>query len=232
MQHPAVGRVLTEVTLYPLSETGAGRSESDKPLGEQPSDIPDNGNGPDSSTDSAPSQANEEVAGDSDKRPTTDDSLTATIEPRQTSSVESADNQATPVTSQDLAGQVSLLNFWGTWCFPCRLELPHLAKLHAQWREDDRIRFLFISCDDPLPLTELERKTKEFLHREGLEIPIYTDPGQVTRRHLSDVADFRGGFSYPTTIILDDQQRIRGLWQGFQEEDLLEQAKLLEELLP
>lgn len=134
--------------------------------------------------------------------------------------------------SKEFEGKVSLLNFWGTWCFPCRLELPHLAKLHAEWREDERVQFFFVSCDDPLSLPELAKRTNEFLVREGLELPVYADPGQVSRRHLSAVANFGGGFSYPTTIILDDQQRIRGLWRGFQEEDLVEQAELLQKLLP
>jgi cytochrome c biogenesis protein CcmG, thiol:disulfide interchange protein DsbE len=131
-----------------------------------------------------------------------------------------------------LAGKVVLINYWGTWCFPCRLELPHLAKLYDQWRDEPNIRFFFVSCEDQLTLPELTNKTLEFLEREGHEgLPVYADPGQASRRHLAEVASFEDGFDYPTTLILDGEQRIRGLWRGFRPTDIAAQQALLKQLL-
>jgi cytochrome c biogenesis protein CcmG, thiol:disulfide interchange protein DsbE len=136
-----------------------------------------------------------------------------------------------PVTAQQLAGQVVLINYWGTWCFPCRLELPHLAELHRRWHEEPNVRFLFVSCEDNLSLAELTGKTLDFLEREGHALPVYADPGQASRRHLAEVAELGDGFAYPTTVILDGELRIRGLWRGYREEDTAAQAGLIEQLV-
>lgn len=140
--------------------------------------------------------------------------------------------EAIPPSGENLAGKVVLVNYWGTWCFPCRLELPHLAELHEQWRDETNLRFFFVSCEDQLSLAELTEKTLDFLEREGHDkLPVYADPGQASRRHLADVAGFGDGFSYPTTIILDGEQRIRGIWRGYRAEDTNEQAALLKRLM-
>src|SRR6266446_6508126 len=51
------------------------------------------------------------------------------------------------ITSMDqLKGKVVLLNFWATWCPPCRMEVPELIKLQEQYR--DRLQIIGISEDD------------------------------------------------------------------------------------
>ena len=39
------------------------------------------------------------------------------------------------ITSKDLAGKVSIFNFWATWCPPCRAEIPDLVKLQEQYKD-------------------------------------------------------------------------------------------------
>jgi cytochrome c biogenesis protein CcmG, thiol:disulfide interchange protein DsbE len=139
--------------------------------------------------------------------------------------------ETAPVNTELLEGRVVLLNYWGTWCFPCRMELPHLAELYARWQDEPGVRFLFVSCEDQLSLAELTDKTLDYLAREGHELPVYADPGQAGRRHLADVAELGERFAFPTTVVLDGQHRIRGLWQGYVPEDTAAQAQLIKQLL-
>ena len=47
-----------------------------------------------------------------------------------------------PIQSSDLTGQVVLLNFWGPWCPPCRIELPHLMEMQERLQKHQDFRFI------------------------------------------------------------------------------------------
>lgn len=124
-----------------------------------------------------------------------------------------------PVTLDDLEGKVVVLNFWGTWCPPCRAELPHVAELEHRYRDNERCRVLAVSCGatgpDPISeLPELHRQTQQLLDDTHLDLPAYADPEGRTRRALVQSAKL-DGFGYPTTVVFDAQGVIRGLWIGY-----------------
>ncbi len=50
-----------------------------------------------------------------------------------------------PVSLRNLKNKVVLLNFWGTWCPPCRAELPHLAELRKRYAAQEAFRLLAVS---------------------------------------------------------------------------------------
>jgi len=54
----------------------------------------------------------------------------------------------TPVTQADLAGKITIVNFWNTWCIPCQQEEPALAKFRAQHANDPNVVLLGIVRDD------------------------------------------------------------------------------------
>lgn len=121
-----------------------------------------------------------------------------------------------PVTLDDLAGKVALVNFWGTWCPPCRAEMPHLAKLHVRLADRPDFRLLAVSCgggeweeEDPM---ELEAATRAYLDNAKLDLATYYDPQGTTRQAFGQVAEFKG---YPTTFLLDQKGVIRAIWGGY-----------------
>jgi thiol-disulfide isomerase/thioredoxin len=135
-----------------------------------------------------------------------------------------------PVTLGKLAGHVVVVNFWGTWCPPCRMELPELAKLYAELGANPGFRLLAISCgpggkEDP---KELWQDTERFLAGAGLEIPTYSDPNETTRRAFDQVAGLQG---FPTTFVMDRDGQIRGVWTGYGREVIREIKGLVEQLL-
>lgn len=117
----------------------------------------------------------------------------------------------------DLKGKVVLVNYWGTWCPPCKLEFPSLVALKRQMRNESDFRFLPVSCgadaanEDP---AELEAQTKAFLLKASADFPTYFDPGGESRKSLIQAARLHD-FGYPTTVLLDREGVIRALWIGY-----------------
>jgi thiol-disulfide isomerase/thioredoxin len=96
------------------------------------------------------------------------------------------------VTSEDLLGRPTVLNFWATWCGPCRAELPDLAQIHAH--SGDRYRLLTITKE---PSTIV----LPFLEHRRLTLPVLYDPG-------GRVSAAYGVDSIPMTVILDAEGRV------------------------
>jgi thiol-disulfide isomerase/thioredoxin len=94
-------------------------------------------------------------------------------------------------TLQDLAGEVVVLNFWATWCAPCREEMPTLAALQEELGDEGvRVATVATGRNDPV---EIDR----FLAEAGADaLPRWRDPGQALAREM-------GVLGLPVTVILD-----------------------------
>lgn len=138
-----------------------------------------------------------------------------------------------PVTSVDLAGRVVVLNFWGTWCPPCLMELPHIAQLGQRYGDEKRFKLLAVSCGGGPPtndrIDDLQRPTVALLQRARLPLAAYADPGGQTRERLADAGLFEHG--YPTNLVVDRQGIVRGVWIGYRPGVEHELAALVDELL-
>ena len=88
------------------------------------------------------------------------------------------------LSASDLQNHVVLLNFWGTWCRPCRAELPHIAELRQRFAGQEAFRLVAISYP-PLgqgdDLQSLREETAALLKRLNLDLPTYWDPDNQTR---------------------------------------------------
>jgi len=65
-----------------------------------------------------------------------------------------------------LKGKVIFLNFWATWCGPCRMEMPSIEKLYQRYKNTDVV-FLCVSQEDPTTL-------RPFVQKNEMEVPVYT----------------------------------------------------------
>jgi thiol-disulfide isomerase/thioredoxin len=88
-------------------------------------------------------------------------------------------------------GQVTLINFWATWCPPCIAEMPAFQKLYNEY--GNQMSFLFVASDQ-------EHKLEAFLEKNGYTLPVYYERGLVPRQL------YYGGL--PTTFIIDREGRI------------------------
>ena len=87
-------------------------------------------------------------------------------------------------------GKVVFLNFWATWCGPCKEEMPAMEGLYNQFREKDFV-FLAISVDYAGLKT-----VKEFIEKYRYTFPVLMDPNCET-------LDLFGAKGIPTTVLID-----------------------------
>jgi len=91
-------------------------------------------------------------------------------------------------------GNVTLLNFWATWCPPCRQEIPSLQRLYTAM-QGEKFEIMAISVGES-PAT-----VKAFIEQSKIKYPVYLDPkGSLGRTYAS-----RG---IPTTYILDKNGKV------------------------
>ena len=118
--------------------------------------------------------------------------------PRQTM----VDGNGTAVSLSRFRGRVLLLNFWATWCGPCKREMPALDRLQAALG-GPAFAVITISID---------RKGKAvvapWLRENGLaNLPLYLDPGRRLFRAF-------GGTGLPTSYVIDHRGRVAGVIIG------------------
>lgn len=141
-------------------------------------------------------------------------------------------NTDQPLTTGDLKDKVVLINYWGTWCPPCREEFPHIVRLRGKFAGNDRFAFLSVSCsasgeDNP---AQLAPDTAEYLKSLGAEFPVYCDPDGKSRIPLA-MAIRTDSFFYPTTVVADRAGVIRGAWTGYLQGEERDVEALVAELL-
>ncbi|WP_238475571.1 TlpA family protein disulfide reductase [Rhodophyticola sp. CCM32] len=91
----------------------------------------------------------------------------------------------------DLQGRYILLNFWATWCAPCRHEMPYLNTLQQELGGENFQVVTLATGRNPLPAL------RRFFEEEGIDaLPLYRDPGQEIAREM-------GVFGLPVTVILN-----------------------------
>jgi peroxiredoxin len=119
-----------------------------------------------------------------------------------------------PVSLTSHRGSVVLLNFWATWCAPCRIEMPLLQETYETYQGQELV-VLGIDFDEPA------EQVAEFGTELGLSFPLLLDPGG----EVQSLYRVRG---YPTTVVLDRTGKISayhiGILAESQLSDYLSQA--------
>jgi len=100
-----------------------------------------------------------------------------------------------------LRGSIAVINFWATWCAPCREELPLLSKLSQDYA-GKKVRFITISADEDPEKAKNRTKIDLFLSHEKLatEVWLGADLDMLDRLNLGNLL--------PATIVLDEQGEI------------------------
>lgn len=122
------------------------------------------------------------------------------------------------VTLADLRGKVVLVNFWTSWCPPCRLEMPAIEKTYRSYKD---LGFVVIGLN--LTAQDSEKDAANFIKEFGLTFPIALDRNNAVG-NLYRVA------ALPTSYFIDRNGMIRSVVVGGPMSEALIQSKV-EELL-
>jgi peroxiredoxin len=100
-------------------------------------------------------------------------------------------------------GQVVLVNFWATWCGPCRQEMPHLNRLYDRYRSAGFVLLGVNVDDDPRAAADLAAKL-------GVQFPVLLD----TDKRVSRAYDMS---AMPATLLIDRDGRVRHIHRGYRD---------------
>lgn len=100
-------------------------------------------------------------------------------------------------------GRVVMVNFWATWCGPCRVELPHLSRLHDKYRGSGFV-LLGVNIDEDPTLA------RALVGKMGLTFPVLLD----SEKKVVGAYDLN---AMPATVLIDRDGRVRHLHRGYKE---------------
>lgn len=104
---------------------------------------------------------------------------------------------------QEQRGRVVLVNFWATWCGPCRVEMPHLNRLHDKYRAAGLVLLGVNVDEDPRAAAGVAAKL-------GVQFPVLLD----TDKAVSRLYDLN---SMPSTVLIDRDGRVRHVHRGYRD---------------
>jgi cytochrome c biogenesis protein CcmG, thiol:disulfide interchange protein DsbE len=100
------------------------------------------------------------------------------------------------ISLESLRGNVVLLNFWATWCAPCRIEMPGFERVYRA-KQDDGFVILALSSDQ-----DGAAAVERYVADRGVTFPVAMASGQI-------VHSYGGATMIPTSILIDRNGRIR-----------------------
>jgi cytochrome c biogenesis protein CcmG/thiol:disulfide interchange protein DsbE len=100
-----------------------------------------------------------------------------------------------------LKGNVVFLDFWATWCPPCRISMPAVERLHADY-QGKPVRVIGVSIDEDIDAL------RAFVKKKGTPYPVLMDPDSAT-------ASAYGADGIPHFVVVDRAGRLVDQWSGF-----------------
>lgn len=129
-------------------------------------------------------------------------------EPAQTFALKDMDGKEVSLAS--LKGKVVVLDFWATWCGPCKASFPAMKKAQDKFKEDGNVQFLFVDCWERDE--NYENMVKTFIKNNHYDFSVLFDPKPAEGK---SVAESYGVTAIPAKFVIDGNGKIRFKMAGF-----------------
>lgn len=140
---------------------------------------------------------------------------------QQMPDIEMTLTDGTKITTADLKGKVTMLQFTASWCGVCRKEMPHIEKeIWQKHRDNDDFVLIGIDLDEPLD------KVKKFAGNMKITYPLALDPGGEIFYTFAEQ-----GAGVTRNVIIDRSGKIVYMTRLFKEEEFNEMKEVIESLL-
>lgn len=104
----------------------------------------------------------------------------------------------------DFKGKLVLLDFWGSWCGPCRMSNPHLKQMYTAYKPQG-FEIVAVSCERSGTLQQQQDKWKKALKEDGMNwVNLLNNDGP----HAEDVAKLYGVTAFPTKLLIDRKGKV------------------------
>jgi thiol-disulfide isomerase/thioredoxin len=120
-----------------------------------------------------------------------------------------SDVNGNPLKLSDFKGKVVVLDFWATWCPPCRAEIPGLVALQKKYA-DQGLSVIGVSLDEQGPAV-----VKPFMQRFAINYPVVMGNEKI-------LADYGGISAIPTTFVIDREGNVVAAHQGYTDQATFE----------
>ncbi len=125
-------------------------------------------------------------------------------------------NSGTVINLDEQKGKVVFMNFWATWCPPCRAEMPSIKSLYEQTKNKDVV-FIMVDVDSKLEASE------KYMKKHDYQLPVFAAASSIPREIFN--------INLPTTLIIDKSGRIVYHHAGMASYDSPEMVEFMNELL-
>lgn len=115
----------------------------------------------------------------------------------------------------DYKGKTVFLNFWATWCPPCRAEMPDIQKLYEEYQKEEDPEVIILGVAGPnYGQEKSENEVKKFLEDNGYTYPVLMDEG-------GELFEKYGIYSFPTTFMITKEGKVFGYVSGQLSEEIM-----------
>ena len=128
-----------------------------------------------------------------------------------------SDDQGDIVHISDLQGKVVFLNFWATWCPPCKAEMPSIQVLKDKFKDNDQVAFLIVEIEGE------KDKARDFMLQGNMDLPVFYPESQIPSEWVSG--------AIPTTVILDKTGKMATKHEGMADYSRSEVSDFITELI-
>ncbi|MBF8294290.1 MAG: resA 6, partial [Bacteroidetes bacterium] len=126
------------------------------------------------------------------------------------------------VKLSDLRGKVVVIDFWATWCGPCKASFPYLQQVYNKYKDNPKVVILAVNTWENVSGKEKEDLVKKFMADNKYTFPVLYDEGFVEKYGVSGI---------PTKFVIDKKGMIQFKTIGFTGEKMVEEMIMQFEML-